>query len=553
MSKAPPLLVALYVRVSTEEQAEHGYSIDAQLDKLRSYCQIFGMTVFKEYVDRGISGKSIEKRFELQQMLRDAKSGLFNLVLVWRLNRLARNTLDLLQIVEDLRKLNVDFRSFSENFDTSTPAGKFGLSMLGSVGELERDTIVENVKMGLKYRAKTGRHNGKVPLGYKITDLGSNGPHKRITQVEIVPAEAVIVKRIFERFASGQGYRSIANQLNQDGYTTKPGKAFSICSVKDILDNPFYVGKIRYSRYENWSDKRRKGKSAAPIIANGVHPPIISEELWNKVLMLREKRSVVSIKKFSGEYLLTGLIKCPQCGASMTASCTKNKLKDGSTITRMYYSCSRFRSMGSSVCSANSVRKLEAEQYLIDRLQEVLSKPHILRAIVKSINDRQANRTGPLKEELDSIQSRLEQLEERKRKYFDLYEFDEFDRELFSGRIGELDAERDRLSSRRSEIESELHCNNTQTVNYEIVRSLVARFEALLQKSSFEQRKTLLHLIVSKITLNEKRQVDKIELIFDETTQHHFLSAAPSALAAEGAFPFDGKAPELQQRLTITI
>lgn len=543
---------AIYVRVSTEEQAEHGYSIDAQLETLRTYCRMYEMTVFKEYADRGVSGKSIEKRFELQQMIRDAKAGMFDLVLVWKINRLARNTIDLLQIVEELRKYNVEFRSFSENFDTSSPI-KFALSMMGSVGELERNTIVENVKMGLKHRAKTGKHNGKVPLGYTILDLGSAGAHKRKTVIEVVPEEAAVVKRIFEMFSTGHGYRSIANQLNHDGYKTKMNRPFSICSVKDILDNPFYVGQIRYNRYENWSEKRRKGKSTEPILADGVHQAIIDEPLWEKVQLLRSKKGFASTKRFDGKFLLTGLLRCPQCGAAMTASVTKNTAKDGSKIIRTYYSCSSFRSKGRSICSANSIRKDDAERFVTDRIREVLVKPHILRGIVASINIRKNNRIKPLQEELGAIKTKLSQIEEKRKKYFELYELDGFDRELFSERLGELDEERDQLLARMSEIEFDLNGDNSQIVPYETVHSLIRRFEHLLQMSSFDQRKTLLHLIIQRISLNDKRQIENIELAFHETTEHHFLRAAPSAHAAEGAFPFDGKAPKLRHRLSITI
>lgn len=544
---------AIYVRVSTEEQAEHGYSIDAQLETLRTYCRMYEMTIFKEYADRGVSGKSIEKRFDLQQMLRDAKAGMFDLVLVWKINRLARNTIDLLQIVEELRKYNVEFRSFSENFDTSSPMGKFALSMMGSVGELERNTIVENVKLGLKHRAKTGKHNGKVPIGYTIVDHGSAGSHKRKTSIEIVPEEAAIVKRIFEMFSTGNGYRSIANQLNHDGYKTKMNRPFSITSVKDILDNPFYVGQIRYNRYENWSEKRRRGKSTEPILADGVHEAIIGVTLWEKVQLLRSKKGFASAKRFDGKFLLTGLLRCPQCGAAMTASVTKNTAKDGSKITRTYYSCSSFRSKGSSVCSANSIRKENAERFVIDRIREVLVKPQILRGIVTGINSRKKNRIKPLQEELGVIETKLSQIEEKRKKYFELYELDDFDRELFSGRLGELDDERDHLLSRKSEIEFDLNGDNSQIVNYETVHSLIRRFEHLLQMSSFDQRKTLLHLIIQKISLNDKRQIVNIDLAFDETTEQHFLSVAPSADMAEGAFSFDGKAPKLAGKLIICL
>lgn len=547
-------IAALYVHVSTEEQAEHGYSIDAQLETLRNYCKMYNMPIYKEYADRGLSGKSIEKRFELQQLLRDAKAGMFILVLVWKINRLARNTIDLLQIVKELNKYNVEFESFSEKFDTSSPVGKFALSMLASVGELERNTIVENVKMGLKHRAKSGKHNAKAPLGYTIVDHGSAGAHKRKTTVEIVPEEAAVVKRIFEMFASGFGYRSIANKLNHDGYRTKTNGPFSITSIKDILDSPFYVGKLRYNRYENWSEKRRRGKSAEPILSEGVHDPIIGEALWEKVQYLRSKKSFESPKRFDGKFLLTGIHRCPQCGAAMTASVTKNTAKDGSKIVRTYYSCSNFRSKGSSVCSANSIRKDDAERHVTGRIREALAKPHILRGIVASINSRKKNRVKPLQEELMAIDERLTSIEVKRKKYFELYEMDDFDRELFTGRMSELDAERDQLLSRKSEVEFELSGDNSQTVSYEQVRSLIERFEYLLQMSSFDQRKTLLHLIIQKITLNDKRRIDKIELAFDETTEQHFLSIAPSADdMAEGALPLPGKAPCVKQPLRIII
>lgn len=122
-----PIKVAIYARVSTEEQAEQGYSIDAQLDTLRKYFQLYEKVVFEEYVDAGVSGKSIKGRYELQRLLRDADDGKFDEVIVWKFNRMARKNVDLLNIVEQLEASNIIFRSFSENFDTSTSTGKFAL------------------------------------------------------------------------------------------------------------------------------------------------------------------------------------------------------------------------------------------------------------------------------------------------------------------------------------------------------------------------------------------------------------------------------------------
>ncbi|MEC0371140.1 recombinase family protein [Paenibacillus chibensis] len=542
--------VAIYARVSTEEQAEYGYSIDAQLDTLRKYCELYSREIAGEYVDRGVSGKSIEGRYELQRLLLDAKDGKFDEVIVWKFNRMARKNIDLLHIVDMLEKNNVAFRSFSESFDTSTPTGRFALQMMGAVSELERNTIVDNVKMGHKHRAKTGKHNGKVPLGYRSVKVDLRG---RESKIVIIEEEAAIVRNIFEQYSAGHGLKAIANNLNHRGHKTRIGKPFSTCAIRDILDNPMFVGKIRYNRYENWAERRRKGKTSELILVEGHHPAIVSDEMWKKVQLLRQKKSSMPKKRFEGEYLLTGLIRCPECGAAMTASRTVNRAKDGTKIVRMYYSCGRFRSQGSSVCHANSVRKDEAEKAVTERIRQAVTQPHILKKVVRSINEHRSGRIKPLRDELAAVQARIDKLEEKKLKYLGLYEMDEIDRDLFAERLNDLNRELDTELTRRSKLELELRDDQAEPVSYELVRSLVGRFDTLLHRSPFPQRKTLMHLIVKKITLDEGKCVDSVELAFNEETEKHFLSVAPSAeLNAEGAFPF-GKAPTLKQKLSIVI
>ncbi|MFC5703072.1 recombinase family protein [Cohnella faecalis] len=549
-----PVAAALYIRVSTTEQAELGYSIVAQEQALRQYCEATNKVVYEVYCDRGITGTSIEKRFALKRLLNDAKKGLFQEVLVWKVNRMARVNLDLLKIVDELSRHDVGFRSITESHvDTTTKHGVFNLHMMGAFSELDRNTILENAQMGLKQRARTGKHNTRAPLGYQVAILSLSG-RKRNTRIEVVPEEAAIVRRIFEQFASGRGLRSIANSLNRDGHRTKKGNAFTICAVGDILDNAFYVGKIIYLKYLDWNKKRRKGKNTNPIIADGQHDPIISEELWDKVRFLRQQKSVVSEKRFHGDLLLTGLLRCPVCGSAMTGSRTNNKDKHGNLITRFYYSCSKMRSSGAVVCKANSIRKQDAEDYLFARLKEVLAKPHILRGIVRGINDRKVNSVRPLQEELAAVCSGIEEINAKKNRLVELCELDDFDRLFVTERIKNLDSDLYQLHARRADIANMLTGDYTEPVSYETVRSLLGRFEHLLRYSNRDQRKTLLHLIISKITLTSDKKVDKIEMIFDEMTEQHFLSAAPSsAIAEEGAFLFERKVPDLTNRLTITI
>lgn len=549
-----PVVAALYIRVSTAEQAELGYSIDAQEQALRQYCEATNKVVYEVYCDRGITGTSIEKRFALKRLLNDAKKGLFQEVIVWKVNRMARVTLDLLKIVDELSSHNVGIRSITESqIDTTTSYGKFNLHMMGAFSELDRNTILENAQMGLRARSRTGKHNARAPLGYRVVIMSQSG-RKRNTRIDIVSEEAAIVRRIFEQFASGRGLRSIANSLNRDGHRTKKGNPFTICAVGDILDNAFYVGKVIYLKYLDWNKKRRKGKNANPIVSDGQHDPIISEDLWEKVRFLRQQKSVVSEKRFHGDLLLTGLLRCPSCGSAMTGSRTNNKDKYGNLVPRFYYSCSKMRSSGAVVCKANSIRKQDAEDYLFARLKEVLAKPHILRGIVKGINDRKANSVKPLQEELAAIYSGIEEINAKKNRLVELYEMDDFDRSFVTERIKKFNLDLDQLCSRKVEIEYMLDGDHAEPVSYETVRSLVERFENLLRYSNRDQRKTLLHLIISKITLTSDKKIDKIEMIFDEMTEQYFLRAAPStANAEEGAFPFDGKTLKLNHKLVISI
>ncbi|MNW32878.1 DNA-invertase hin [compost metagenome] len=553
MNQGQPKKIAIYARVSTEEQAEHGYSIDAQLDTLRKYCELYEGEIVDEYVDRGVSGKSIKGRYELQRLLKDAEETKFNEVIVWKFNRMARKNIDLLHIVDLLEKNNIAFRSFSENFDTSTAMGRFALQMMGAVGELERNTIVDNVKMGHRQRAKTGHHNGKVPLGYKIVQ-GKGDSRESKSKVVVVEEEAAIIRYIFEKYASGHGLKTIANELNHRGHRTQNSKPFSTTAIRDLLDNPMFLGKIRYNRYENWAEKRRKGRSPEPILVDGHHPPIISQELWDKVQLLRNKKSSLPKKRFEGEYLLTGLIRCPECGSAMTASRTVNRSKDGKKITRMYYSCGRFRSQGSSVCHANSVRKQEAEQAVTDRIREAVVNPEILQRVVHSVNKQRSTRIKPLRDELNAIQTRIAKLEGKKHKYLGLYEMDELDRDIFTDRLGSLNKELETELYRISKLKLELRDDQADPVSYELVRFLMTKFDSLLRNSPFQQRKTLLHLVVKKISLDSKRRVESVELVFNKDTENHILNTAPSAEStAEGAFPLSGRVPNLSNQLSFII
>lgn len=370
-------LVGGYIRVSTERQVE-GYSIEGQITQIEQYCQFNGYELVDIYADRGISGKSMN-RPELQRMLNDAKNGKLDCVMVYKTNRLARNTSDLLTIVEELHRQNVEFFSLSERMEVKNSTGKLMLQILASFSEFERNTILENIYNRQHQRALEGYYQGNLPLGYN--NIPDNKKELMINQ-----HEANIVKYIFESYAKGHGYRKIANALNHKGYVTKKGNPFSISAITYILSNPFYIGKIQFAKYKDWNEKRRKGLNDNPVIAEGKHAPIISQELWDKVQSRKKQVSQKPQVHGKGTNLLTSLIFCEKCGATYAASTTTNTLKDGTKKRIRYYSCSNFRNKESKVCSANSVRADVIEKYVMDQILEIVKSDKVLKQVVERVN-----------------------------------------------------------------------------------------------------------------------------------------------------------------------
>ncbi|EGQ3744468.1 recombinase family protein [Staphylococcus pseudintermedius] len=377
MDKMKKKLVGGYIRVSTERQVE-GYSIEGQITQIEQYRQFNGYKLVDIYADRGISGKSMN-RPELQRMLNDAKNGKLDCVMVYKTNRLARNTSDLLTIVEELHRQNVEFFSLSERMEVKNSTGKLMLQILASFSEFERNTILENIYNRQHQRALEGYYQGNLPLGYN--NIPDNKKELMINQ-----HEANIVKYIFESYAKGHGYRKIANALNHKGYVTKKGNPFSISAITYILSNPFYIGKIQFAKYKDWNEKRRKGLNDNPVIAEGKHAPIISQELWDKVQSRKKQVSQKPQVHGKGTNLLTSLIFCEKCGATYAASTTTNTLKDGTKKRIRYYSCSNFRNKESKVCSANSVRADVIEKYVMDQILEIVKSDKVLKQVVERVN-----------------------------------------------------------------------------------------------------------------------------------------------------------------------
>lgn len=493
--------IGLYVRVSTLAQDIDGFSINAQITQLKEYCSFQGYKVVDVYADRGISGKSMN-RPELQRMLKDSKEGKLDCVMVYKTSRLARNTSDLLTIVEGLHKQNVEFFSLSENMKFDSNSGKLLLQILASFSEFERNNIAEGAFMGQLRRSQEGYYQGNLPLAYdKIPD----SKH----ELMINQHEANIVKYIFESYAKGHGYRKIANALNHKGYVTKKGNPFSISAVTYILSNPFYIGKIQFAKYKDWNDKRRKGLNDKPVIAEGKHPPIISQSLWDKVQARKKQVSEKPQVHGKGTNILTGLISCPQCSAPMAASNTTNTLKDGTKKRIRYYSCSNFRNKGSKVCSANSVRADVIEKYVMDQILEIVKSDKVLKQVVERVNQENQVDVAALNHD---IAYKQQQFDEISTKLKNLIQTIEDNPDLTSALKPTIHQYETQLNDITNQINQLKHQQNQEKPFYDTkqIAALLQRIFQNIESMDKSQLKALYLTVIDRIDIrkdeNHKKQ-----------------------------------------------
>lgn len=527
-------LIAIYCRVSTEEQSENGYSIDEQERLLEEWCKKMGYVIYKCYSDRGISGKNIKDRPALKELLSDAKAGKFDMVISWKINRLSRKLEDVLKIVNLLEKNNITFKSYSEPFETDTPAGRMQFQMMALIGEFERGTIAQNVKMGMIAKAKSGNWCGGRVLGYDLVPNNSPEEEKKgKNKLEINEKEAEIVRFIFNEYSKGKGYKAITNKMNKLGYKTKKGNNFSVGSIRDILTNPVYIGEIRYNVRQNWSEKRRRNINPNPIRVKGKHEAIIDRELWDKVQLILESKKGKPSRIYDGEYPLTGILRCPKCGAGMVISRTTNTLADGSKKRIAYYCCGNWKNKGTSVCNSNTIRVDKANEYVFKKIEELVSNEAVIKAVVKNINKERKDKVKPAKRLLGDIDKELEKLDKRKRKIFEAYEDDILTKEEFQTRKNELNEKIRILEEEKKPLLNTISEDVSEEIPYEFIKDILKNFSKVLNSNvSREQQKKLLHMIISEITMNESREIDSIKLNINDKLVEY--------LVKEGGVPIKG-------------
>jgi len=289
------LKAALYIRVSTDEQAEEGFSIPAQIKQLTEYCNKNNIGIYKIYADEGVSGQK-ENRPQFQLMLKDAEKKLFSIILVHKFDRFARKVELSQRIKRQLKTSGVNVISITEPIENS-PIGFFQEGILELLAEYYVKNLAQESKKGHVERASQGLHNGSVPYGYTVD-------HSIPALMSVNHEQAKIVRLIFDLYINkGHGSSKIARILNESGIPSAVNGQWAYYTVNRILHNPKYMGCILYD-----------GK-----LYEGKHEPIISKDEFELVEKYAKDRTWK--REYRGanfeKFTMLGLLKCGYCGHVM--------------------------------------------------------------------------------------------------------------------------------------------------------------------------------------------------------------------------------------------
>ena len=401
--------VGLYPRVSGHEQ-EDNYSIPEQIDRMKKYCEARDWMVYKIYTDSVYTGSNME-RPGLQDMIKDCEKGKLDMVLVYKLDRLSRSQKDTLFLIEDVFEKNgVGFTSMTENFDTSTPHGKFIIGILSVFAQLEREKIRERTMIGKDSRAKEGKwHGGRwIPIGYDYDGLLMPNEY-----------EAMQVKEIADLFLKGTPIRTIERIVLEKGYRHKHGE-WDAKTIRRVLQNPVNIGMIK--NRDKWYE--------------GIHDPILDKKTFDAIQKLMEERREQYGTTKPHQTLLGGILYCKNCGGRYAR-------QDYNGV--FYYICySRSKKMKKMIKDPNCKNK----NYRIEELESaILKEIELLVVDPNRIEEVRENRpVTDATEKIKAITSEIAKIDTQISKMMDLYALGTIDLDVISDKVSNLNKTKTTLS-----------------------------------------------------------------------------------------------------------
>jgi site-specific DNA recombinase len=473
--------VATYTRISTDEERQP-YSLEAQAQRLGNYiASQDGWQRVRAFTDQG-SGATLE-RPQLQRALADARAGTFDLLLVYRVDRLARSVRGLAQILEELDGAGVAFRSATEPFDTTTPAGRMMVQMLGVFAEFERATIIDRVINGMERKAaRGGWTSGSHPFGYAAdADSGFLVP---------LEAEAPLVPVIFELYAKKRlGARSVANWLNSRGYRTRNGRPWSHMSVLTVLRNRAYLGEVFF----------RGTYHPAP------HQPLVDPDLFAAAQAVLRERGEDHSRRASNpsDYLLSGVLVCGRCGKHFVGTAAQ-----GRSARYRYYTCFTRHRYGAGRCDVDRLPAPELDAGVLEALYHTYQRHELLDEAAER-SRLEAEATAPrYHEERAAVDDEIAKAEEAIERYLLAFEAKTLPEAQCSQRVRSLAEKLADLRCRRAELTALLDTGDTPARPRDVdLQQIREHIRDVIEQGDRRTSKALVRKLVHEVRVGSREDI----------------------------------------------
>lgn len=512
--------VYIYTRVSTAMQID-GYSLDAQKARMKAFADYNDYEIVGEYEDAGKSGKSIEGRFEFNRMMEDIKSGKDGVafVLVFKLSRFGRNAADVLSTLQIMQDFGVNLICVEDGIDSSKDAGKLMISVLSAVAEIERENIRVQTMEGRIQKAREGKWNGGfAPYGYQLVD----------GKLEINEEEAPAIRTIFDQYVHTDiGSNGIAKYLENHGIhkiQRQNGKnpLFDSHLIRLILKNPVYCGKIAYGRRKTEKVHGTRNdyhlvEQDNYILVDGLHEPIVTEEVWQaaqvKLLAQAKKYEHVNRGKDERTHLLSGIVKCPICGAGMYGNKSIKHKKDGTKYKDFYYYGCKHRSMtrGHKCDYKKQIREELLDDAVAEIIVKLVSNPKFADMMQQKINMKVD--TSAIEQEIANYEKQLRQSYSVKSKIMEEIDSLDPDDRHYIRRKADLDDRLYRMYDKIEETESRLiearakkTAIEAEKITGDNIYKVLIYFDRLYKVMNDVEKRQLMESLISEIQIFEDRQ-----------------------------------------------
>ena len=491
--------IAIYARVSLDRQAE---SVDHQISLLREVIRTRMLGQLLEdyiYEDEGVSATkySIWTRPAMKRLLDDAKAGKFNIVMFKGISRFARSTQEALDVLDRLKAKGLRVISYEENYDSEKENSNFMFTMHAAIAEYEAEKIGIRVRLGNKAKAQSGLWIGMAPDGYELVE-------RRLVVDE---TRKHIIETIFELYTAGAGGFKVAEHLNNKGWLTASGKLWCAKTIRDILCNEVYIGKIVYNKtrqhrirdYE--SEELGKKKWVRDInsledwvIVENAHEPIIEADMYMKAQNIMNRRR---FKKDAPNvhHPFTGILFCGKCGQGMV--CQKRSTK---TKTYRYYICKTYHKYGRDHCPQANINADYLEREICNLLEEKLKD--INRNIIEARIAKKDFNFSRLEKQLSEITHKIEKLNKDRA---DLYfERESMTQEQYNYIAKRLKDEADRLTTKRQELEQDIKTDQEKQNLIVEIKKYIDEF-LVFDRRDLSRLRYLSHYFIERIEINEMK------------------------------------------------